>query len=154
MGSEQPRSHAVLEEGIENSDVFTHGLFQELRMEIAKQELIVQAREAASRVLRALSGTCGSGRPLWFRGHLLPAPHRTAPSRLHADRQTSERRALDARKREQFQRLKEQFVKDQEVGVRPWVGAGSWGPALTCTTVCCAVLCCAAAPGGQAGGSG
>uniref|UniRef100_A0A452RDT0 Tubulin gamma complex component 6 n=1 Tax=Ursus americanus TaxID=9643 RepID=A0A452RDT0_URSAM len=58
---------------------------KELRMEIAKQELIVQAREAASRVLRALS-----------------------------DRQTSERRALDARKREQFQRLKEQFVKDQE----------------------------------------
>nr|XP_035969624.1 gamma-tubulin complex component 6 isoform X2 [Halichoerus grypus] len=58
---------------------------KELRMEIAKQELIVQAREAASRVLRALS-----------------------------DRQTSERMALDARKREQFQRLKEQFMKDQE----------------------------------------
>ncbi|KAM5336563.1 gamma-tubulin complex component 6 isoform 1-T1 [Glossophaga mutica] len=58
---------------------------KELRMEIAKQELIVQAREAASRVLRALS-----------------------------DRQVSERMALDARKREQFQRLKEQFVKDQE----------------------------------------
>ncbi|XP_072699537.1 gamma-tubulin complex component 6 isoform X1 [Canis lupus baileyi] len=58
---------------------------KELRMEIAKQELIVHAREAASRVLRALS-----------------------------DRQTSERVALDARKREQFQRLKEQFVKDQE----------------------------------------
>ncbi|KAL4681919.1 hypothetical protein H8959_007396 [Pygathrix nigripes] len=30
------------------------------------------------------------------------------------DRQMSERMALDARKREQFQRLKEQFVKDQE----------------------------------------
>ncbi|XP_028389127.1 gamma-tubulin complex component 6 [Phyllostomus discolor] len=58
---------------------------KELRMEIAKQELIVQAREAASRVLSALS-----------------------------DRQVSERMALDARKREQFQRLKEQFVKDQE----------------------------------------
>ncbi|XP_032201714.1 gamma-tubulin complex component 6 isoform X3 [Mustela erminea] len=58
---------------------------KELRVEIAKQELIVQAREAASRVLRALS-----------------------------DRQTSERMALDARKREQFQRLKEQFVQDQE----------------------------------------
>ncbi|XP_044085061.1 gamma-tubulin complex component 6 isoform X2 [Neovison vison] len=58
---------------------------KELRMEIAKQELIVQAREAASRVLRALS-----------------------------DRQTSERMASDARKREQFQRLKEQFVQDQE----------------------------------------
>lgn len=58
---------------------------KELRMEIAKQELIVQAREAASRVLSALS-----------------------------DRQMSERMALDARKREQFQRLKEQFVKDQE----------------------------------------
>ncbi|XP_045690834.1 gamma-tubulin complex component 6 [Phyllostomus hastatus] len=58
---------------------------KELRMEIAKQELIVQAREAASRVLSALS-----------------------------DRQLSERMALDARKREQFQRLKEQFVKDQE----------------------------------------
>ncbi|XP_045869048.1 gamma-tubulin complex component 6 [Meles meles] len=58
---------------------------KELRMEIAKQELIVQAREAASRVLQALS-----------------------------DRQTSERMALDAQKREQFQRLKEQFVQDQE----------------------------------------
>lgn len=40
---------------------------------------------------------------------------------LRADRQVSERTALDARKREQFQRLKEQFVKDQEVGwCRPW----------------------------------
>lgn len=58
---------------------------KELRMEIAKQELIVQAREAASRVLQALS-----------------------------DRQMSERMVSDARKREQFQRLKEQFVKDQE----------------------------------------
>ncbi|KAB0348933.1 hypothetical protein FD754_013790 [Muntiacus muntjak] len=58
---------------------------KELRMEIAKQELIVQAREAASRVLQALS-----------------------------DRQMTERMASDARKREQFQRLKEQFVKDQE----------------------------------------
>ncbi|KAM9673067.1 gamma-tubulin complex component 6 [Trichechus inunguis] len=58
---------------------------KELRVEIAKQELIVHAREAASRVLSALS-----------------------------DRQVSERAALDARKREQFQRLKEQFVRDQE----------------------------------------
>uniref|UniRef100_A0A8C5V9C0 Gamma-tubulin complex component 6 n=1 Tax=Microcebus murinus TaxID=30608 RepID=A0A8C5V9C0_MICMU len=58
---------------------------KELRMEIAKQELIVHAREAASRVLSALS-----------------------------DRQMSEQMALDARKREQFQRLKEQFLKDQE----------------------------------------
>lgn len=139
MGSEQPRSQAVVEEGIENSDVFTHSLFQELRMEIAKQELIVQAREAASRVLRALSGTCGSGCPLWFRGHLLPAPHHTAPSRLHADRQTSERRALDARKREQFQRLKEQFVKDQEVGGAAVGGRGLVESPLTCTTVCRAV---------------
>ncbi|XP_031208294.1 gamma-tubulin complex component 6 isoform X1 [Mastomys coucha] len=58
---------------------------KELRMEIAKQELIVHAREAASRVLSELS-----------------------------DRQMSEQIALDTRKREQFQRLKEQFVKDQE----------------------------------------
>nr|XP_019567877.1 PREDICTED: gamma-tubulin complex component 6 isoform X1 [Rhinolophus sinicus] len=58
---------------------------KELRMEIAKQELIVHAREAASRVLSALT-----------------------------DRQISERMAVDARKREQFQRLKEQFVKHQE----------------------------------------
>ncbi|KAK2500310.1 hypothetical protein MC885_015507 [Smutsia gigantea] len=58
---------------------------KELRMEIAKQELIVHAREAASRVLGALS-----------------------------DRQMSERMAVDAQKREQFQRLKEQSVKDQE----------------------------------------
>ncbi|XP_021072451.1 gamma-tubulin complex component 6 [Mus pahari] len=58
---------------------------KELRMEIAKQELIVHAREAASRVLSELS-----------------------------DRQMAEQIALDTRKREQFQRLKEQFVKDQE----------------------------------------
>ncbi|XP_017654074.1 gamma-tubulin complex component 6 isoform X2 [Nannospalax galili] len=58
---------------------------KELRMEIAKQELIIHAREAASRVLSELS-----------------------------DRQMSEQRAADTRKREQFQRLKEQFVKDQE----------------------------------------
>ncbi|XP_012881211.1 PREDICTED: gamma-tubulin complex component 6 isoform X2 [Dipodomys ordii] len=58
---------------------------KELHMEIAKQELIVHAREAASRVLRDLS-----------------------------DRQVSEQMALHARKREQFQRLKEQFVKSQE----------------------------------------
>lgn len=31
------------------------------------------------------------------------------------DRQISERMALDAKKREQFQKLKEQFAKDQEV---------------------------------------
>ncbi|KAM4882054.1 gamma-tubulin complex component 6 [Thomomys bottae] len=58
---------------------------KELRMELAKQELILHAREAASRVLSELS-----------------------------DRQMSEQMALDARKREQFQRLKEQFVKYQE----------------------------------------
>ncbi|XP_036762593.2 gamma-tubulin complex component 6 isoform X3 [Manis pentadactyla] len=58
---------------------------KELQMEIAKQELFVHAREAASRVLGALS-----------------------------DRQMSERMAVDAQKREQFQRLKEQSVKDQE----------------------------------------
>ncbi|XP_051474219.1 gamma-tubulin complex component 6 isoform X2 [Apus apus] len=56
-----------------------------LRMEIAKQELIVHARETASKVLKAIS-----------------------------DRQMSERMSLDAKKREQFQKLKEQFAKDQE----------------------------------------
>lgn len=54
-------------------------------MEIAKQELIVHARETASKVLKAIN-----------------------------DRQMSERMALDAKKREQFQKLKEQFAKDQE----------------------------------------
>lgn len=34
----------------------------------------------------------------------------------------SEQMAVDTRKREQFQRLKEQFVKDQEVGG----GSGFW----------------------------
>ncbi|XP_075409562.1 gamma-tubulin complex component 6 isoform X1 [Tenrec ecaudatus] len=58
---------------------------KELRAEIAKQELIVHAREAASRVLSALS-----------------------------ERQMAERAALGAQKREQFLRLKEQFVRDQE----------------------------------------
>ncbi|XP_043351888.1 gamma-tubulin complex component 6 isoform X2 [Dermochelys coriacea] len=58
---------------------------KDLRMEIAKQELIVHARETASKVLKAIS-----------------------------DQQISERMTLDARKREQFQKLKEQFAKDQE----------------------------------------
>ncbi|XP_036614826.1 gamma-tubulin complex component 6 isoform X2 [Trichosurus vulpecula] len=58
---------------------------KKLRMEIAKQELIVHARDMASRVLKALN-----------------------------DRHISERMALDAKKREQFQKLKEQFLKDQE----------------------------------------
>lgn len=43
-------------------------------MEIAKQELIVQAREAASRVLQALSGVCGSPAPP-CRGPPAGAPH-------------------------------------------------------------------------------
>ncbi|KAM9171584.1 gamma-tubulin complex component 6 isoform 2-T2 [Pangshura tecta] len=58
---------------------------KDLRMEIAKQELIVHARETASKVLKAIN-----------------------------DQQISERMTLDARKREQFQKLKEQFAKDQE----------------------------------------
>uniref|UniRef100_A0A8C3Y0F5 Gamma-tubulin complex component 6 n=1 Tax=Catharus ustulatus TaxID=91951 RepID=A0A8C3Y0F5_CATUS len=58
---------------------------KDLRMEIAKQELIVHARETASKVLKAIS-----------------------------DKQISERMALDAKKREQFQKLKEQFAKEQE----------------------------------------
>ncbi|XP_009864834.1 PREDICTED: gamma-tubulin complex component 6 [Apaloderma vittatum] len=58
---------------------------KDLRLEIAKQELIVHARETASKVLKAIN-----------------------------DRQVSERMALDAKKREQFQKLKEQFAKDQE----------------------------------------
>nr|XP_009684704.1 PREDICTED: gamma-tubulin complex component 6 isoform X1 [Struthio camelus australis] len=58
---------------------------KDLRVEIAKQELIVHARETASKVLKAIN-----------------------------DRQISERMALDAKKREQFQKLKEQFAKDQE----------------------------------------
>lgn len=37
----------------------------------------------------------------------------------------SERMALDTRKREQFQRLKEQFVKDQEVGGLRVLGRGA-----------------------------
>lgn len=72
------------------------------------------------------------GLPLWVGvGALLWAPHNTAPSHRNVDRQTSERVALDARKREQFQRLKEQFVKDQEVGGMA-AGGAAWGrPALT-----------------------
>ncbi|XP_077194421.1 gamma-tubulin complex component 6 isoform X2 [Paroedura picta] len=56
-----------------------------LRMEIEKQELIVHARETASKALKAIT-----------------------------DQQIAEKVALDAKKREQFQKLKEQFVKDQE----------------------------------------
>ena len=84
-------------------------------MEIAKQELIVHAREAASRVLSALSGACGPV-PALPLGQPAAAPHSSAPRTLIADRQMSKRMALDARKREQFQRLKEQFMRDQEVG--------------------------------------
>lgn len=60
-------------EGSEDQDVlFTDDLFQELRMEIAKQELIVHAREAASRVLSALSGVW-LGPPSGSAGRLLGA---------------------------------------------------------------------------------
>lgn len=49
-----------------------------------------------------------------------------------ADRQMSERMALDARKREQFQKLKEQFVKHQEVGrLLALAGRGHAGVSLT-----------------------
>ena len=49
--------------------------------------------------------------------------------------------ALDARKREQFQRLKEQFVKDQEVGWLQALGGGAgsrvWeGSGLTQEAAC------------------
>lgn len=83
-------------------------------MEIAKQELIVHAREAASRVLSELGGKCGCRPPLcpWD-----PVGSSWLPLAPTTDRQMSEQMASDARKREQFQRLKEQFVKDQEVGV-------------------------------------
>lgn len=36
---------------------------------------------------------------------------------FNTDRQITERMALDAKKREQFQKLKEQFAKDQEVSL-------------------------------------
>ncbi|XP_053108080.1 gamma-tubulin complex component 6 isoform X2 [Hemicordylus capensis] len=58
---------------------------KDLRMEIEKQELIVHARETASKALKAIT-----------------------------DRQILDKMALDAKKREQFQKLKEQFAKDQE----------------------------------------
>ncbi|XP_048355536.1 gamma-tubulin complex component 6 isoform X3 [Sphaerodactylus townsendi] len=58
---------------------------KELRMEIEKQELIVHARETASKALKAIT-----------------------------DQQIAEKAAWDVKKREQFQKLKEQFLKDQE----------------------------------------
>ncbi|KAL8221149.1 UNVERIFIED_CONTAM: Gamma-tubulin complex component 6 [Gekko kuhli] len=58
---------------------------KELRMEIEKQELIVHARETASKALKAIT-----------------------------DQQIAEKVAWDVKKREQFQKLKEQFEKDQE----------------------------------------
>ncbi|XP_061496191.1 gamma-tubulin complex component 6 isoform X2 [Rhineura floridana] len=58
---------------------------KDLRMEIEKQELIIHARETASKTLKAFT-----------------------------DRQIAEKMALDAKKREQFQKLKEQFAKDKE----------------------------------------
>lgn len=88
-------------------------------MEIARQELIVHAREAASRVLSELSGEPGPGCAPVVPGAAEPhrAPHNPNPCPPGADRQLSEQKALDAQKREQFQRLKEQFEKEQEVGV-------------------------------------
>jgi hypothetical protein len=44
------------------------------------------------------------------------ALHHSRLSPSPEDRQMAEQIAQDTRKREQFQRLKEQFVKDQEVG--------------------------------------
>lgn len=61
QGLSGPLSQAIPGAWEGGLDASITGLFQELRMEIAKQELIVQAREAASRVLSALSGACGSG---------------------------------------------------------------------------------------------
>nr|XP_060633764.1 gamma-tubulin complex component 6 [Anolis sagrei ordinatus]XP_060633765.1 gamma-tubulin complex component 6 [Anolis sagrei ordinatus] len=58
---------------------------KDLRMEIEKQELIVHAREMASKALKAFT-----------------------------DQQISQKMALDAKKRAQFQKLKEQFEKDQQ----------------------------------------
>ncbi|XP_066489443.1 gamma-tubulin complex component 6 [Tiliqua scincoides] len=58
---------------------------KDLRMEIEKQELIVHARETASKALKAIT-----------------------------DRQISDKMALDAKKRQQLQKLKEQFAKDLE----------------------------------------
>ncbi|XP_072856687.2 gamma-tubulin complex component 6 isoform X2 [Pogona vitticeps] len=58
---------------------------KDLRMQIEKQELIVHARETATKALKAIT-----------------------------DRQVAEKMALDEKKRVQFQKLKEQFVKDQE----------------------------------------
>lgn len=92
--------------------------------------------------------------PLQVGGHLLGLLT-TAPDCLVADRQMSERMASDARKREQFQRLKEQFVKDQEVGGGGWWGVG-WGSAGSRGQLHQRGLtgCSAATPGGQAGGAG
>uniref|UniRef100_A0A7M4EXV3 Tubulin gamma complex component 6 n=1 Tax=Crocodylus porosus TaxID=8502 RepID=A0A7M4EXV3_CROPO len=58
---------------------------KDLRIEIAKQELIVHARETANKALKAIN-----------------------------DRQMAEKMTLDAKKRERFQKLKEQFAKEQE----------------------------------------
>ncbi|XP_043944728.1 gamma-tubulin complex component 6 [Protopterus annectens] len=58
---------------------------KDLRTEIARQELIIQARETAAKALEAIKG-----------------------------KQLSERKALDAKKHEAFLELKLQFEKDQE----------------------------------------
>lgn len=64
------------------------------------------------------------GSSQWFWGRPVGGPSQWRSS-SPLDRQMSERMASDARKREQFQRLKEQFVKEQEVGgLRARVGAG------------------------------
>lgn len=117
-------------------------------MEIAKQELIAHAREAASRVLRELSGEHGSTFSVAVLGPCWSSPDR-APPLPNADRQTSEQMALDARKREQFQQLKEQFVKDQEVGGPDlW---DFWLPKSAFSQQHCVYSL--AAPGSQTGGT-
>lgn len=69
-------------------------------------------------------------------GPLLSSSPLTCLSPSLEDRQMSEQIALDTRKREQFQRLKEQFVKDQEVGGLGWVVLAPAVLGLANETVC------------------
>lgn len=137
--------------GAERSDAsVAGGLFQELRMEIAKQELIVQAREAASRVLRALSGACGS-----------PAPPSRGPAAgaSHHGPWLSCSRSADVRA-DGLGRPEARAIPEAEGAVCEGPGGGGAGPGQggrargVGFTSGVPVGCSAATPGSQAGGAG
>lgn len=88
-------------------------------MEIEKQELIVHARETASKALKAITGKfqlpLQSSWAFFSVSCIFFFCNAYSILNLSSDRQISDKMALDAKKRQQLQKLKEQFAKDLEV---------------------------------------